>query len=653
MFAEAELRDWHSSIRRLLLGAILCGASVSAEPWTFAVLGDTQWPDTVRIPLLDAAGKVVKAADDSDSTIIVNGDSLSGYRNPHMVAADFLHQIHERLRAHGIRFLVAAGDLSDWPTLESMRTRATWAQELYDAGVGVFPIRGNHDEGPVAAREFLRVFPQTTGGMHGATPVDAILWTDSANIHPFRAAHAPFAMGTGFSSPACAPGRSYAFRESGATFVLLDQFMGVKAEACPISSQIAWIDSVLSAREPGTPAFVIAHKPLQGACHADNLFGDTPATDSATTGRFFEVLRRNGVELFIAGHDHQLQHSLIEEPGARGIRIQQCITPGASYKLYPPLNLDAQYNMPAFGKNRETPLAQDLGCVGYLLLEVDSGSRVEISAWGGPSGIQMGDLQVAPDLGGKWSLRRRWGWSPRGKRTLLATSDSLSKLGDSALGTRGRVLSGVWKAAVRDLYGRNFSALASTDWRRFPEMRSAAWTLWGLERANGATTTPAFALSLGVDRDVSDSLLRAGGISLLREDSISWKSAGTGAPRVGVWKTNDPVGTHGVDPERREVWAVVDRAGTFAAGVEGVVGSRRIVRARDALRLAGRILSLPESWNGRLARIDVFDPRGRLVERGRTSSGKWALGGSVRGMVKVRCRMEDGTVLEQGAVLFP
>lgn len=643
-------------VHPVLVACMVATASM-AESWKFGVIGDTQWPDTARVTVLDKSGKALKGADDSDSTVVVDADSLSGYRNPHMVPAFFLRQIHQRFRDHGVRFVLAVGDLSDWPTLESMRARATWTQELYDAGIGFFPVRGNHDEGPIAASEFLRVFPQTKNGMMGKTPADAFLWTDSQNVHPVltNPHHAPFAQGESFSSPACAAGRSYAFRDQGATFVLLDQFMGTiaeRAEACPMSKQIPWMDSVLSARPTGSPAFLVTHKPLIGACHADNLFGDTPAADTANTAKFFEVLRRNGVELVIAGHDHQFQHSLIEEPGKRALRIQQAILPGASYKFYPPLKIDEQYDVPAFGKKRELPLARDLGAVGYTVVEVD-GPRVELANWGAPSGLQMGDLLQAPDLAGKWTLRRKWGWSSRGKQTLLAQGDSLKVLSDSSMGTRVRILSGAWKAAKGDFYNRSFYAIAATDWRRLDGMSSAAWTLWGLERAMGSSVTPVFALAMGVDPGVSDADLKSGKIRLMRTDSLgTWEFAGSGAPRIGAWKSGDAVGVHGVDPDRREVWAVVDRAGTFAAGGSEDVGIRPRA-GMERMGIAGRVVTMPTSWSGRVARVEVFDPRGRVLERGTTESGSWNLGRSLSGAVRIRCRSADGAVLERGAVLVP
>ena len=39
--------------------------------------------------------------------------------------------------------------------------RAVFAQELFNAGIGFFPFRGNHDSQPLAGTEFKRIYPQT------------------------------------------------------------------------------------------------------------------------------------------------------------------------------------------------------------------------------------------------------------------------------------------------------------------------------------------------------------------------------------------------------------------------------------------------------------------------------------------------------------
>ncbi|NLO24467.1 MAG: hypothetical protein GX116_09105 [Fibrobacter sp.] len=545
--------------------ALFFAWSWANSSWSFAIMADTQWA-LQKCTLIEATG----------DSLCVSADSLSGYRNPNSVSVDFIHQIQERLILnHHVKFLVLLGDFGDAVDIKSVQTRATWAQELYDAKIGVFPVRGNHDEGPLNAREFLKVFPQTRDGEMNKTPPESMIWTDSAQIHPrLVPGSTPFTVGSNFSSPACAPGRSYAFEEEGASFVFIDIFMDEKLKYCEAKDQITWIDSVLSAKpSKHSPAFVFSHKPLIGACHDDNLFGPTAASDSLNTVKFMETLVRNGVRIYIAGHDHLLQHSIIDEPGDGGLWIQQAIFPGASWKFYPSLypTIDEKHNVPAYGKKREIPLAQELAYIGYQIVEID-GERVEITSWGAPTGLKyMGELEKSEDMREKWSVRRVFGWSSRGKEVLLAPNESMSSLSDSSLGTQANVLSGVWKASNRDFSRREFSALVSTDWRRFPELKSASWTLWGLEKDNGTSETPTFALSMGIDSDAQN----MEGLCLLHERSGVWECAGQGEILQRAYQSGDALGTQGIDPVSREAWAVVNRGGTYAVGFHGTLGIQK------------------------------------------------------------------------------
>jgi len=151
---------------------------------------------------------------------------------------------------------------------------------------------------------------------------------------------------------------------------------------------------------------------------------------------------------------------------------------------------------------------------------------------------------------------------------------------------------------------------------------------------------------------VSDADLRSGKIRLMRTDSLGlWKPVGTGTGRIGAWKSGDAVGAFGVDVDRREVWAVVDRSGEFAASGAQDVGIRPKSGARAVLSVSGRLVTLPAAWAGRTVRVEVLDAQGRVLERGATVSASWRLGQTLSGVVRIRCLSEDGMEWERGAVL--
>ena len=115
-------------------------ASAADKPWKFGVMSDTQW----------------KA-------------NLDG-QNPGTVAVGIINQLNEQFQQQGVKFVIQVGDLvdseNDSLTVTARRTmpvRADAAQALYDAGIGFYPLRGNHEGSQAAALEFQTLYPQAQG----------------------------------------------------------------------------------------------------------------------------------------------------------------------------------------------------------------------------------------------------------------------------------------------------------------------------------------------------------------------------------------------------------------------------------------------------------------------------------------------------------
>lgn len=117
----------------------------SDKAWVFGVMGDTQWT----------------VSDDPEG------------KNPEYVSAAVAGAIQERFINAGAKFVVQVGDLTDRAGDAGLAARAAAAQTLYDAGVGFFPLRGNHESyGYLYNRDpewnlnipaFRSNFPQTQG----------------------------------------------------------------------------------------------------------------------------------------------------------------------------------------------------------------------------------------------------------------------------------------------------------------------------------------------------------------------------------------------------------------------------------------------------------------------------------------------------------
>ena len=84
----------------------------SDKSWSFGIISDTQWTKT----------------DD-------------GY-NPNTVAAWIIKKIDQEFIEAGVDLVIAVGDTVNNGTPENIETRALYAQDLYDAGIGFYPPQG-------------------------------------------------------------------------------------------------------------------------------------------------------------------------------------------------------------------------------------------------------------------------------------------------------------------------------------------------------------------------------------------------------------------------------------------------------------------------------------------------------------------------------
>jgi len=193
------------------LAIFLAAASASAKPWRFGVISDTQW------------------------TIADDG------RNPNTCAADIIKQINAQFIDKHVKLVVHVGDMVNSGSQVNDNTRAMYAQDLYNAGIGFYPLRGNHeaahgdylDSGADYVHAYPQIVPGPFAGINNNTPAD--ITTDiipaldlSLNPPAQKTKLETFTAGTDFSVPetvnASTGGVSYAFRYKNATFMLLDQF---------------------------------------------------------------------------------------------------------------------------------------------------------------------------------------------------------------------------------------------------------------------------------------------------------------------------------------------------------------------------------------------------------------------------------------------
>jgi hypothetical protein len=516
-------------------------AFASSTAWKFGVMADTQWRT-----------------------------GLNSGGEPASCAVSIINALNQQFIHHDVRFVIQVGDLVDKESVDGVRTlptRAGAAQALYDAGIGFYPLRGNHEASAIAAGEIPVLFPQTLG-------------------------NGPHVYGAGnFSNPFdTLRGLSYSFDYENVRCVLIDQFTRTDGTNFNGSTnnnavdQVSWVDSVLASRPSDSHAFVFSHKNLIGQNHKDVLFGSSLAANAGPRDQFISSLHGNGVRYQLGGHDHMHHRSIVRTADGNA-SVGQIICASNSYKFYIPREGD---------DGRETPLQQELYSLGYYIFTVD-GPRVYVDFYSSSHGSDYGDFDLVTAPGSlAFYLRETFGYSLNGRQFEVAQGDEFTHVQDTFQGTAARILSGTNGNTETDYVQRQLSKTVNTGWS-VPKDSDAAvsniLSLWGmvdnlslwddpdrgldlvglLPNAAGSKESDVYTLSLTYDdKRVNGLHLGNGGFRLAaRAADGSWVNAVEknfgGARRFvkGPWNAGYELGTYGIDPSTGTAWAVINHEGDF------------------------------------------------------------------------------------------
>ena len=580
----------------------------SSNAWSFGVMSDTQW----------------------------TGEGDDGW-DPGTSAVEIARQIQQQFIAAGVKFVVHVGDLADSTGAGYEDVRALFAQSLYNANVGFFPLRGNHDDSAAAGAEFQNLYPQTQSGVHNQTPANvlslarmqanlstsyynALVADLNSNLGTPANTASTFPVGSGFSSPTVynngLNGLSYAFNYNNATFVLLDQFTPANNysidESATINVQQPWINGVLSGRSTDH-AFVFGHKGLITCNHADVLFGNTPSTNPAYTNAFISSLYNNNVKLYMHGHDHMHDRSIVLDTNGNDY-VTQLLCASNSSKFYVPVGAlsgvnnqsgsnkyasnDDYYNVPAFGIRRRIPLSQELNLksstqasptsrdVGYYIVTVNGenvtvdyyAATVSVYYSSGSEVLLTSGTANLPDRNSSNSFTKRetFGYGLNGKQFLIASGRAYTSVKDSFDVTTLKILSGTNSSTLTDANGIVLVKAVNTGWQaQNSATLSDILTLWGLgslANANPARTDT-YVLQLTGDTSALGNIA-TGGAGLAAQtasgewvNAVSLNSGGTPNFVNGPWTSAHGLGSYGVSGD--SAWAVVNFQGTFAIALAG------------------------------------------------------------------------------------
>jgi Calcineurin-like phosphoesterase len=557
----------------LLATAVIFAAqscNVETKPWSFGVMGDTQWTPNKIID-----GKFVSY--DPAGT------------NPNNVSVSIIRQIQREFIKRGVKFVIQVGDLSDEGNNEAIVTRAEAAQELYDAGIGFFPMRGNHET------YYSLFFPGQDNGF--CVPVMQASFPQNREGSDHHCAAYNFSSPTSADFPNMESeldGLSYAFDygdyANNATFVILDPWATPTQlnkdfyntlrvyYGYTIGSQQEWISKRLNRQTRGTVhAFVFSHQPLIAANHIDSPFG---YLDSAVGDQnaFYKDLADNDVAYYISGHDHIYERNIAASPD--GIyKVEELIASPACPKFYGSL---ADDNAGWHGqKYRATTLSQEKNNVGFYIYTVN-GPTVTVDYYSDVNG-NFGDTNKWPDKAVdengyascvtpsfNFIKKETWSFSLNGKGFMVRQGEDYTGVMDEFAGTSARILGGTNNStAVNDL-GKSFVKKVNTSWdlnEKNDSLHSNILTLTGMAGFS-SITTDTYALSMSFNDKMSEKdpkyYLAARDSNGRFVNAVDLNDGGIKTFVNGPWDASYGLGTYGVDKAANTVWAVVNFNGTFA-----------------------------------------------------------------------------------------
>ena len=285
-------------VSTILFLVIFSSTSFAGTPWKFVVVADSR----------------------------DNGADING------VNTVMLSEIATEIVNQGVDFVMFPGDLvngyTDAATLEHQFT--VWRdtmQPVYDANIGVYPVRGNHDVGSTAA------------------------WN---NV--FSGSYAMPGNG-----PAGEENMTYSVVHKNALILGLDQYDGVNNNLSYHRVNQAWINAQFAANNKAH-IFVFGHETAFKAQHADCL-DDYPTNRNTFWGSIKNARGRT----YFTAHDHFYNHALVDDnDGDPNNDIHQYIVGTAGAPLY---SWAGSYN----GDNSGMTVTQQYYAkeYGYVLGEVD------------------------------------------------------------------------------------------------------------------------------------------------------------------------------------------------------------------------------------------------------------------------------------------
>ena len=287
---EVGKRDAMKSFAVCLLCMVFSSAGLAEIPWKFVVVGDTR-----------------SNGEDNGVNIAILGE------------------IADEIVAQNAEFVLVPGDLViggvNQTAIESQfNTWRNTMQPVYDDGIPVYVVRGNHDVGsPAGTTAWNNVFPELPD-----------------------------------NGPSGELNLTYSVIHKNALIIALDQYIA--------SHRVnqTWLNSQLSANTR-PHIFVLGHEPAFKVNHTDCL-----DDYSANRNAFWFSIERAGGRTYFCGHDHFYNHASVDNDGEPDNDVHQYVvgTGGAPFSPWAG-NYDGVNNYYTLTNIKH------VGQYGYVLCEVN------------------------------------------------------------------------------------------------------------------------------------------------------------------------------------------------------------------------------------------------------------------------------------------
>ncbi len=516
--------------------------------------------------------------------------------------------VDRMVNVHQVDMMMHVGDLTDKGGSTEFDQWLTTAAPLYDAGIDVFPIRGNHDDG---SEEETQIADPLYGDVDIAL---TDIWDSKfPYLDPGSSEYNPIVQR--------GPGASYIFDYNNVRFVAIDLY-----GAAP-SALMNWILSI----EIGDNdhMFVFAHEPLFGRAREGVL--------DATAYRMIliEGMAANGAEAYFSGHDHQYSRSAAIKD--ENFLLQHLITGSNAEKYY---RFEYEINT-----GDEVGFKQINDQVGYTIVTVD-GSFVTIEHYSSAHPDPQDPNEVwTPE----WTIVDRTVYSTNGSQYAVQANGSYAQLGseiqegDGFAGTQAVILEGTnttYEEVTTDPdegitpVTSQMGNLVSFGWQTAGAIedaesgRTPAGDILVLNGMSDSPDTPTdtFVLQVSYDDTLMDD---ESGLRLAGFNGNTWEravaaNASQSTPGLvqGPWESGYGLGSYGVDTAANTVWAVLDHDGKFAVvdmaplkgdlNDDGTVDKSDIQILRQYLRASAD--ACPECDMDADGKITVRDARKLIIQ---------------------------------------